>query len=122
MNIDEVILANDYEIARKSFKKGLRLVKLKSNEQAVKCLNKVFQIKPDSYQALTNRGVALHRLGRYREAVRSYDQAFTHLPEKHFTSTSLVICKNRWYALTCIRGLRAFKNRLKRSIGVAKYK
>ena len=44
-------------------------------EEAIISFNKAIEIKPDCYEAWYNRGVALRNLGRFDEAITSYDQA-----------------------------------------------
>ena len=41
----------------------------------------VYDLKPDDYQAWYNRGTALLNLGRYEEAIASYDEALKFKPE-----------------------------------------
>ncbi|MBC6479952.1 MAG: tetratricopeptide repeat protein [Hormoscilla sp. GM7CHS1pb] len=41
----------------------------------VGCWDQALSIKPDLYEAWTNRALALSNLGRYEEAVACYDRA-----------------------------------------------
>jgi tetratricopeptide (TPR) repeat protein len=43
---------------------------------AIASYARALEIKPDYHQAWFNRGVALGNLGRYEEAIASYDSSF----------------------------------------------
>lgn len=55
--------------------KAVLLILLSRYLEALTCCEAVLQQEPDHLQAWLFRGVACHRLGRYREAYRSYGRA-----------------------------------------------
>jgi tetratricopeptide (TPR) repeat protein len=54
--------------------KAVVLILLQRYEAALSCCALVLQRQPNHVQGLLFQGVALHRLGRYRQAYRSYKQ------------------------------------------------
>ncbi|NIP62641.1 MAG: tetratricopeptide repeat protein, partial [Nitrosopumilaceae archaeon] len=44
-------------------------------KSAVKCYDKALAVRPDSIDALVNKGSALHGLGQYNDAIACYDMA-----------------------------------------------
>ena len=54
------------------------------------------EIKPDLHEAWYNRGVALGNLGRYEEAIASYDRAVEIKPDY----------ASAWYNKACCYGLQ----------------
>jgi CHAT domain-containing protein/lipoprotein NlpI len=57
------------------FNQGNALANSGQYEEAIASLNQAIKIKPDSHEALHDRGVVLSKLGKYEEAIISYDQA-----------------------------------------------
>ncbi len=51
--------------------------------EAIASYDRALEIKPDKHEAWVNRGISLHRLGRYEEAIASYDRALEIKPDKH---------------------------------------
>ena len=49
------------------------------------------EFKPDLHEAWYNRGISLKNLGRYEEAISSYDKAVEFKPDKH----------QAWYNKAC---------------------
>ncbi|MEG3978334.1 tetratricopeptide repeat protein, partial [Microcoleus sp. herbarium8] len=45
--------------------------------------DKALEFKPDDYEAWYNRGIALHNLGRFKDAIASYDKALKIKPDLH---------------------------------------
>ena len=52
-------------------------------EEVIASYDQAIKIKPDLYEAWSNRGVALSNLGRNEEAIASYDQAIKFKPDYH---------------------------------------
>ncbi len=50
---------------------------------AIKAYDQALSIKPDGYEALSNKGLSLDHLGRYEEAIKAYDQASLIKPDDH---------------------------------------
>ncbi|MFQ4137888.1 tetratricopeptide repeat protein [Nodosilinea sp. PGN35] len=61
--------------ARLWVQKAVVLLWLNRLETALNCCNQALWLAPDHTQAWLFRGVALHRLGRFKEAYRSYRRA-----------------------------------------------
>jgi CHAT domain-containing protein/Tfp pilus assembly protein PilF len=57
------------------FNQGNALANSGQYEEAIASLNQAIKIKPDSHEALHDRGVVLSKLGKYEEAIISYNQA-----------------------------------------------
>jgi tetratricopeptide (TPR) repeat protein len=64
-------------------KKGLIHAMGKEHEQAIASFDRALEIKPDYHQAWYNRGVALHKLGRFAEEIASFDRALEIKPDLH---------------------------------------
>ena len=71
------------QIADLWFEKGLVHASAEENEKAIASNDKTLEIKPDSHEALNNRGAALGNLGRHEEAIASYDKALEIKPDYH---------------------------------------
>ncbi|MEH2294426.1 TPR end-of-group domain-containing protein [Nostoc sp.] len=56
----------------------------------------ILKFKPDYHQAWYNRGYALDKLGRFEEAIASYDQALNFKPDLH----------QAWYNKACYYALQ----------------
>ena len=52
-------------------------------KDALASYDKAITIKPDKYEALINRGIALTKLHRYQDAIASYDKAIAIKPDLH---------------------------------------
>jgi tetratricopeptide (TPR) repeat protein len=52
-------------------------------KEALACYNHALEIKPDDYNVLLKRGIALGNLGRLEEEIASYDQALEIKPDFH---------------------------------------
>jgi|GEM_PF-1911172 tetratricopeptide (TPR) repeat protein len=64
-----------FEVAYLWVQKAVVLILLDQPQMALTCCHQALQLEPTHNQAWLFRGVALHRLGRFREAYRSYQQA-----------------------------------------------
>lgn len=67
----------EYADLRIWVQKAVVLILLQRYEEALSCCAVALQRQPKHVQALLFQGVALHRLGRYRQAYRSYQQVKT---------------------------------------------
>lgn len=52
-------------------------------EAAIAAYDAAISIKPDDHYALTNKGIALGKLGRHDEAIAAFDAAISIQPDKH---------------------------------------
>ena len=52
-------------------------------QDALASYNRAIAIKPDKYEALINRGIALTKLHRYKDAIASYDRAIAIKQDLH---------------------------------------
>ncbi len=59
-------------------------------------------MKPDDHDAWYNRGIALGKLGRFEEAIASYDQALKIKPDDHqaWNNRKITVIKLKWQKLT----------------------
>jgi superkiller protein 3 len=55
------------------------------------------EFKPDDHEAWYNRGISLDNLGRYEEAISSYDKAVEFKPDYY----------QAWYNKSCIYALQS---------------
>jgi len=69
--------------AESAFLKGNWYFKKEEYERANELYDWVLNLKPDSHEALGNKGISLDKLGKYDEAIKCYDEAIKIKPDSH---------------------------------------
>ena len=84
---------------------GLEFTKNKQYQKALKCYDRILEIKPNDVDALNHRGLLLANLDRYEEAVLSYNKVLLVKPNNIFVLTNnsdaLVKLKRYKEAVVC---------------------
>jgi tetratricopeptide (TPR) repeat protein len=65
------------------FEKGNILVADQSYKESIESYEKASELKPDSYETWSNRGISLDELGRNEEAIESYEKAIELKPDSY---------------------------------------
>ena len=73
-SIEQAQMLSDLTDTQIWVQKAVVLIFLQRYEEALSCCTLILQRHPHHVQALLFQGVALHRLGQYRKAYRSYRQ------------------------------------------------
>jgi tetratricopeptide (TPR) repeat protein len=73
------------KLSRPWNERGRILLAKKEFEKAIFQFTKAIELEPDNYLFLSNRAVAQHKLGNYREAISDYDEAIATNPQDAFS-------------------------------------
>ena len=80
---EQEIVTNDTSAL---MEKGLALVDLGQNEEAIRYFDKVIAIDPNDVDALINKGSTFIILGKYEEAIKYYDKVLAIDPNNALAS------------------------------------